>query len=118
ELFGPLLQGVPNVIIPEAVLHDPDRFIQTLARWQVTRIVLVPSLLQSLLDARPELQQALPRLKHWTSSGEALPLALLRRFQEHMPQRILLNLYGSSEIAADALWYDTRQATALPAVPI
>jgi natural product biosynthesis luciferase-like monooxygenase protein/amino acid adenylation domain-containing protein len=118
EVFGPLLQGVPNVIIPEDVLHDPDQFIQTLARWQVTRMVLVPSLLQSLLDARPNLQQMLPRLRHWISSGEALPLALLRRFQEHMPQCLLLNLYGSSEIAADALWYDTRQAARMSAVPI
>jgi non-ribosomal peptide synthetase component F len=44
EIFGPLLQGKSIVIIPDEVLKDTKRFIQMLARYQVSRIVLVPSL--------------------------------------------------------------------------
>jgi acyl carrier protein len=35
-----------------------------------------------------------------------------------MPDSVLLNLYGSSEVAADATCYDTRNYTSLPCIPI
>ena len=50
ELFGPLLQGVRTVLIPDTVVKDLPRFVQTLAAHGVTRIILVPSLLRALLD--------------------------------------------------------------------
>jgi aspartate racemase len=118
EIFGPLLQGVPAVIIPDQVLKDPSRFIHTLAEKHVTRIVLVPSLLHVILDMDIDLQHWLPRLKYWTSSGEALSVELCQRFRERLPQSMLLNLYGSSEVAADATAYDTRQWESLRCVPI
>ena len=49
EIYGPLLQGVPIVIIPDPILKDDRLLIQTLADYQVTRIVLAPSLLRVLL---------------------------------------------------------------------
>jgi acyl carrier protein len=47
-----------------------------------------------------------------------LPIDLCRRFHEQIPHCVLLNLYGSSEVAADATWYDTRQIGSLQSVPI
>src|SRR5437763_6885031 len=79
EIFGPLLQGIRTVIIPDAVVKDPVQLLQTLAAHSVTRIVLVPSLLQVLLDTKADLQNQLPRLKYWVSSGEALPMELSLR---------------------------------------
>ncbi len=118
ELFGPLLQGVPTVIIPDNLLKDPQHFVRMLAERQVTRLVLVPSLLQVLLEHVPDLACALPTLRHWTTSGEALSGQLCARFQSCMPDRLLLNLYGSSEVAADASWCDTGEATPQRPVPI
>jgi non-ribosomal peptide synthetase component F len=111
EIFGPLLQGIPLVLIPDEVVKDPDRLIQTLAEQRVTRIVLVPSLLRALLEAQSALGRPLPDLNYCVSSGEALPRDLLQQFRERFPHCILLNLYGSSEVAADATWYDTREWT-------
>jgi amino acid adenylation domain-containing protein len=108
ELFGPLLQGVRSVIIPDEDVKDARRLIETLAAEKVTRIVLVPSLLRALLDAAPELGRRLPLLKVCVSSGEALPAELCARFRQSVPHATLLNLYGSSEVAADATCYDTR----------
>ncbi|MHC5822143.1 MAG: non-ribosomal peptide synthetase, partial [Nostoc sp.] len=51
EIFAPLLQGIPTVIIPDAIVLDPQLFVETLAHHKVTRIVLVPSLLRLLLDS-------------------------------------------------------------------
>jgi amino acid adenylation domain-containing protein len=119
ELFGPLLQGIPITIIPESVLKDPYQLIDTLAAAAVTRLVLVPSLLRVLLDLSGDLAKQLPWLKSWVTSGEALTPELAQRFYTRMPDRTLLNLYGSSEVAADAAWYDTRSGgTDLPTTPI
>lgn len=118
EIFAPLLHGRPTVIIPDESLKDPHQLVQTLSTQQVTRIVLVPSLLRVLLDTFPDLQSRLPKLKYWVSSGEALSVELCDRFRERMSQSILINLYGSSEVAADVTWYDTTNRQFPQCVPI
>jgi amino acid adenylation domain-containing protein len=118
EIFGPLLQGILIVMIPDEVLKDPQQLVQTLAGYRITRLVLVPSLLQVLLNAVAELDQRLPHLQYWITSGEALPLELAQRFAEQMPRRLLLNLYGSSEVAADSTWYEVREGKMSGSVPI
>ncbi len=107
EIYGPLLQGVPIVIIPDEVLKDDRRLIQMLGDSQVTRIVLAPSLLRVLLT-HDDLQERLPHLKYWSASGEALPLELAQRFWRVMPDATLLNMYGSSEAAADSIVYEVK----------
>ncbi|MGC2057729.1 MAG: amino acid adenylation domain-containing protein [Candidatus Sulfotelmatobacter sp.] len=101
EIFGPLLAGVPNVIIPQEAVRDPEEMLQVLARERVTRIVLVPSLLRTLLDHSQDLQARVPDLTLWSCSGEVLPADLAKRFREAFPEAALLNIYGSSEVAAD-----------------
>lgn len=108
ELFGPLLQGIRVVIIPNDVLQEPPRLVQVLAAENVTRLVLVPSLLTAMLDSTAELQHHLSQLRMWITSGEPLSVELCQRFLQCMPHGVLLNLYGSSEVAADVTWYDTR----------
>ena len=106
ELFGPMLHGVRIVLIPDDVVQDIPRFVQELAQRRITRIVLVPSLLQSILDTVPDILDRLPDLKIWSSSGESLSKELADQFRTHLPGRKLLNLYGSSEVAADVTFYD------------
>lgn len=119
EIFGPLLAGVSSVILPDLLVKDVPRLIEALGRYEVTRIVLVPSLLRALLDAGSDLQRRLAPLRHWVCSGETLPLELVRRFHLALPQARLINLYGSSEVAADVTCYDTAAlATADGALPV
>ena len=107
EIFWPLVSGVPLVIIPDPLVRDLGQLIQTLNHHQITRLVVVPSLLNALLEVTA-LAKRLPYLNFWVTSGEALSVKLNARFYEQMPQAILLNLYGSSEVSANATWYDTR----------
>ena len=118
EVFGPLLNGTPSTIIPDQVAKDPQLLIQTLADNHVTRIVLVPSLLKAILDVDPNLQSHLPDLKLWTSSGEPLSRELAERFRQCLPNSKLLNLYGSSEVSADATCYETRETESSGSVSI
>ena len=116
EIFGPLLQGVPSVIVPDEVVKDPPRLVEFLARHEVTRIVLVPSLLRAILDA--ERGDELSRLRYWVSSGEALGAELVERFKQRDGGRRLINLYGSSEVCADATCYETPRELGRRSVPI
>jgi amino acid adenylation domain-containing protein len=116
EIFGPLLGGVRLVIFAEDVVKNVEQFIDALAQSSVTRLVLVPSLLRAML-ASDGIGRRLSHLKSWTSSGEALPLALADSFRQHFPDATLLNLYGSSEVAADVTYYEVMQ-TGLPDIPL
>ncbi|MDW5330241.1 non-ribosomal peptide synthetase [Plantactinospora sp. KLBMP9567] len=98
ELLGPLLRGVPTVIIPDEEVRDPARLVRALAEHGVTRIWLVPTLLRVLLEHQTDLAAALPRLVYWVTSGEALTPELLRLFRRRLPGRRLLNIYGTSEV--------------------
>ena len=114
EIWGPLLAGVPLEIVPDTVVKDPRRLVATLGAAGVTRIVLVPSLLAVLLEGVPDLADRLPRLAVWTASGEPLPPTLVERFFARLPGRLLLNLYGSSEVSADV----TAQPLRSPQAPV
>jgi amino acid adenylation domain-containing protein len=118
ECFGPLLRGVPLVIIADEVVSDPRRLVETLADRSVTRIVLVPSLLRAILEQEKDLARKLPLLQRWVCSGEALPLDLAQSFRLALPDAVLINLYGSSELAADVTCYEIRAAEELHAIPI
>lgn len=118
EMLGPLLAGVPTVIIPDEIVLDPEEFIALLDRHGVTRIVLVPTLLRVLLDHAPDLGKRLPALKMWSVSGEVLTSDLVRRFNLACPGRKLVNLYGSSEVAADVLIHELQDVDVGGPVPI
>ena len=118
ELLGGLLQGRPTAILPEAVATDPPRLIAALAAHRVTRLWVVPSFLESLLDSGIPLAQRLPALRFWVSTGEPLSRELAERFRALVPDAVLHNVYGMTEIW-DATWFDpTRDAVGDAAVPI
>ena len=102
EMFGGLLKGVPSVIADDATARDPLALLELLASRRVTRIIVVPSLLAALIDAARHTGVRLDALRYVTSSGELLPSTLGRRIGELAPSATVLNLYGSSEMAADA----------------
>ncbi len=101
EIFGPLLAGVPLVILPDSAVKDPHGLVRLLGQHKVTRLLVVPSLLQLLLESRIDLASELPALRWWFVSGERLSGDLAQQFCELVPAACLTNLYGSSEVAGD-----------------
>lgn len=118
EIFGPLLQGVPLVIIPDETVKDPQLFIPALSVNKVTRLVLVPSLLRVILEIGDDLAKQLSELRYCVCSGETLPVDLATTFGQQVPQALLINLYGSSEVAADVTCYEVRNTHGLATIPI
>lgn len=111
EIFGPLLQGIKLVLVPKMLVNDPPLFVKYLSTESITRLVLVPALLQTILDLDPkQLSANLSKLRICVVSGEALPLSTSLKFQETLLNKTkLLNLYGSTEIGADATYYEISQ---------
>ena len=118
EIFGPLLYGVPVVIIPDDGMKDLQKLVETLARSRATRLVLVPSLLSALLDAFGDLGTRLPDLKYCFTSGEVIPTTTWNLFRETVPHCHLINLYGSSEVTGDATFFEHFETGVSGAVPI
>jgi amino acid adenylation domain-containing protein len=119
ELFGPLLRGVPSVIVSDQEVADSRVLLRTLIEARATRIVLVPSLLRMLVDAMAAGAPRPARLRLWTVSGEELPASLLGRFRMFFPEATVLNVYGSTEVMADATVFACPNTLdGLPRVPI
>eukprot|EP00899_Mesostigma_viride_P002288 jgi/Mesvir1/1205/Mv17693-RA.1 len=121
EVFGSLLAPlpVPLVLATDNEARDPGELLRCVAEGGVTRLVTVPSLLGPLLDEGEGEGGGFARdiwrlgpLSLVISSGEALPLALARRFLSATGGRTrLVNLYGSTETCGDATLADINQAT-------
>lgn len=106
EIFTPLLKGVPLAVIPTQAQCSPEAFTHCIKKYQITRLVLVPSLMETLVEHRlndPESHKCYQTLKYLTLSGETLSQTLADRVLSLWPHIELWNLYGSAEVAADVL---------------
>ncbi|MDM1553026.1 amino acid adenylation domain-containing protein [Chryseobacterium indologenes] len=113
ELFSPLLKGVPLCIYQKEEVIDIPLFIQRLSEDRITRLLVVPSLLRSILN-EDEAAQKLKDIKVWVTSGEELSFELVNRFYKTFEKgNRLINIYGSTEVTADATFYDTYEDFAL-----
>ena len=104
EIWGPLLHGRPLVVASEGEASNPEELLELIRKEGITRLVSVPTLARAMME-NPRSELALKSLRQWTLSGEALSSELLRQLQGRLPQCRFFNLYGSSEVAADATWY-------------
>jgi acyl-CoA synthetase (AMP-forming)/AMP-acid ligase II len=95
---------------PPPIALRPRDLVALLQQHNVTHLTAVPSLLALWA---PELLRAQHRLQlmQVVSSGAPLACALAGTLLDALPQRcVLLNLYGTTEVSADATWQPvTRQ---------
>ncbi|HEX7332123.1 MAG TPA: amino acid adenylation domain-containing protein [Pyrinomonadaceae bacterium] len=112
EVFGGLLRGVPTVIEDELTLRDARQLLNSLKRHAVSRIVLVPSLLKAMLAEAGRGAISGLNVRLCISSGEALTDTVVEEFRQRWPNWRLLNLYGSSEVAADVSCSDVSATDA------
>uniref|UniRef100_A0A1I8BUP7 Fatty acid synthase n=1 Tax=Meloidogyne hapla TaxID=6305 RepID=A0A1I8BUP7_MELHA len=99
EMFRPILQAVPLVIIPDSVIYDPHSLCNFLAKNKITRMLFTPSLLEMVLDTQDEetLSRAFHCMRIVILCGEVVTCALLERFIRHFPHVRCINLYSISE---------------------
>ncbi len=101
ETLAPLAAGVPLVIAESQQLADAQALVDLMRRERTTRLTATPSLLRELASALPPSALPLQDLRVVVASGEALTPQDAARARRLSAAR-LWNLYGSSEVAADA----------------
>lgn len=106
ELFEPLLRGVPVLLIPDDEVRDLESFWETIRARDVTRLLIVPSMLQASLDMPGFVA---PPLKIVVLMGEYVPPGLAgRALAAFAPSTHLYSIYGSTE-ASSTLVCDLRR---------
>lgn len=105
ELFEPLLRGVAVRIVSDESLRDLGGFWSLLAAERVTRLLIVPSMLQASLDL-PGFSA--PPIRVLVLMGEHVPARLASRAVAAFPAATqIFSIYGSSE-ASSTLVCDLR----------
>jgi amino acid adenylation domain-containing protein len=98
EVIRPLLQGFPSYVIPDDVIYDPWKLVDFLEKYEITRVLFTPSLLEQVFNTPGlELEKRLKHLKIVWLNGEVVPTVLRNRFFERFPGVKLLNDYSISE---------------------
>jgi len=98
ELFAGLLRGYPVAIFSDAQVKDANAFIAHLAKWQITRLNIVPSQLQMLIDNYDVQFSQLSHLRYVITAGEPLNAKLLQKVTALCPNLSVYNNYGCTEL--------------------
>lgn len=105
EFWWPFIAGAKLVMAEPEAHRDPLAMQDFFAKYGVTTTHFVPSMLAAFVASlTPENAACCASLKQVFCSGEALPTALCREWEQltHAP---LHNLYGPTEAAVDVSWY-------------
>lgn len=109
NLFLPLMRGVPVVVLSDEQIRDSNQMMTVLESEGVTRLVLVPSVLQQILDPRFDAASRLRKITTIGVAGGRLTSAHFKRLREAMPQAALQNRYASTEIGSVAAVWNVDQ---------
>ncbi|CAM2069822.1 Amino acid adenylation domain-containing protein [Sulfidibacter corallicola] len=101
EMFGPLTVGASLAILPEGTQADTFSIAESVRRYGVTVLQVVPSILALMVETG-DLRRC-EGLRLLCSGGESLSAQLANRCRAQSPAR-LVNLYGPTEAT---IWITT-----------
>ncbi|KVL62023.1 type I polyketide synthase [Burkholderia ubonensis] len=101
ECLRPLMFGRPAIVIGDNVIFDPPRLVALLREERITRLVVTPSLLESVLDfpgIAAQLRDALAHMSAWFLMGEVVPQRVVDKARAAFPPSVrLVNAYSTWE---------------------
>ena len=104
QLFAPLLRGDAVLIFPDDVVAQPVRLLKALAKHHQVGLNCTPSLWKVIIDEisnNPD-RRPMDNLSHLFIGGERLSADLVNRSLATLPHLHIWNLYGPSEVTANA----------------
>jgi amino acid adenylation domain-containing protein len=117
EFFAPLMSGAQLALARPGGHLDPVYLAEAIQRFGVTRLQLVPSQLQVLLE-ESVFWCCAPPLRDVFCGGEPLTAELCREFYKRLPHAALHNLYGPTETTIDATAWSCPKAGIPQMIPI
>jgi amino acid adenylation domain-containing protein len=97
EIYPPLMRGYRVQMLDMETVRDPHLLVEALEVGRVTRMILVPSLLRTILSLDISIAHVLHALKVVLIGGEPLTYALADLFYQKLPHAQLINFYGLTE---------------------
>ncbi|KVK83968.1 type I polyketide synthase [Burkholderia sp. MSMB1498] len=101
ECLRALMFGRPAVAIGDDAIFDPPRLVALLRQERITRLVVTPSLLESVLDfpgIAAQLRDALAHMSAWFLMGEVVPRRVVDKARAAFPPSVrLVNAYSTWE---------------------
>ncbi|MDC6134717.1 AMP-binding protein, partial [Burkholderia gladioli] len=119
DVFWPLASGASVVVMGDDWLRSAHAYGELIEREGASFAQFVPSMLESLVQARERGEiGALPSLRHAVVGAAALYRGLAERFAAAFPGCRLHNHYGPTEVTVDASRFDCSEPYAGDTVPI
>jgi len=100
EVWGPLISGTTSVIIDKNDCIDLNIFLKICSKHHINSITAIPSFFESILDSGCNI-----KFNRTILSGERASLHLLYKLKNCLANTVF-NLYGSSEVTADSLFFN------------
>ncbi|KAL9239681.1 hypothetical protein vseg_013981 [Gypsophila vaccaria] len=112
EFLGPVLAGC-TLVIPafDELRGNVFGLVDYVCEYGITRLTVVPSLIRAVLPALEGLYSkgVESSLKMLVVSGEVFSVSLWKAVSRVLPCTTILNVYGSTEVAADCTYFDCRR---------
>jgi amino acid adenylation domain-containing protein len=103
EVWAPLLNGGAVVVIGQAVLLDPNRFVAALEQHAVTVLWLTVGLFNQYAGT---MASVIPKLRYLIVGGDKLDPKVIGQVLRDNPPQHLLNGYGPTETTTFATTYE------------
>ena len=116
EIFHPLLMGCQLIIAKSGKWNDAKYYKDVIAKYSITATQFVPSMLDLIID---EIEPGDWRsVRHLLTGGEALDRILQKKIHASLPNVQLWNVYGPTETADDALYWNCHPESVSITPPI
>jgi len=79
---------------------DPESWVETASAEAITQAMVVPTMLGRILDLLGRREGSLPSLRHLSYGGGRMPLELIERAMEVLPNVNYVNAYGLTETSS------------------
>ena len=105
DIYVPLLTGASDVLIPKEYFMQPDRLFDMMNEYAVTAVGWSTSAITVLTKLKVFKDKTLDSLRKICFSGSVMPGAVLRQWQEALPEAVFVNQYGPTETTASCTYY-------------
>ena len=105
DIYVPLLTGASDVLIPKEYFMQPDRLFDMMNEYAVTAVGWSTSAITVLTKLKAFKDKTLDSLRKICFSGSVMPGAVLRQWQEALPEAVFVNQYGPTETTASCTYY-------------
>lgn len=119
DLYASFATGATLHLIPKRDFRFLSDLVAYLETRRISLVFFVPSLLANIAAFDLFSGRNLASLRKVLFAGEAMPLNTLKYLREKLPNALLSNLYGPTEITVDAIFHIFGEDLAgLDAVPL